>query len=67
MREGVSVRYRRLTQLTIDTAQRIAAEVQAIDGLRVLGEPDAHLLAIASTTVTRDTLTMRRTVVQCLK
>jgi glutamate/tyrosine decarboxylase-like PLP-dependent enzyme len=39
--------YRRLTQLTIETARRIADEVRAIDGLRVLGEPDAHLLAIA--------------------
>jgi glutamate/tyrosine decarboxylase-like PLP-dependent enzyme len=39
--------YRRLTQLTIDTAHRIASEVRVIDGLRVLGEPDAHLLAIA--------------------
>jgi glutamate/tyrosine decarboxylase-like PLP-dependent enzyme len=39
--------YRRLTQLTIDTARRIESEVRSIDGLRVLGEPDAHLLAIA--------------------
>jgi glutamate/tyrosine decarboxylase-like PLP-dependent enzyme len=43
--------YRRLTQVTIDTAQRIAAEVRAIDGLRVLGTPDAHLLAIAGSGV----------------
>ena len=39
--------YRRLTQLTIDTAHRIASEVGAIGGLRVLGDPDAHLLAVA--------------------
>jgi glutamate/tyrosine decarboxylase-like PLP-dependent enzyme len=40
--------YRRLTQVTIDAHQRIVAGVRATPGLRVLGEPEAHLLAIAS-------------------
>lgn len=40
--------YQRLTRLTIDTARRITAEVRSIDGLTVLGDPDAHLLATAS-------------------
>jgi glutamate/tyrosine decarboxylase-like PLP-dependent enzyme len=39
--------YRRLTQLTIDTHRRIVDGVRATPGLRVLGEPEAHLLAIA--------------------
>jgi sphinganine-1-phosphate aldolase len=38
--------YRRLTALVIDAARRIAAGVQETPGLRVLGEPEAHLLAI---------------------
>jgi glutamate/tyrosine decarboxylase-like PLP-dependent enzyme len=40
--------YRRLTQLTIDTHRRIVDGVGATPGLRVLAEPEAHLLAIAS-------------------
>jgi sphinganine-1-phosphate aldolase len=42
-REG----YRRLTRVTIDTARKIVAGVRAMPGLRVLAEPEAHLLAIA--------------------
>jgi sphinganine-1-phosphate aldolase len=40
--------YRRLTAVTIDAARRIVAGVRATSGLRVLGEPEAHLLAIGS-------------------
>jgi glutamate/tyrosine decarboxylase-like PLP-dependent enzyme len=39
--------YRRLTAVVIDAAQRIAAGVRDTPGLHVLGEPEAHLLAIA--------------------
>jgi glutamate/tyrosine decarboxylase-like PLP-dependent enzyme len=38
--------YRDLTRTTIATARRIADAVRATPGLRVLGRPDAHLLAI---------------------
>jgi glutamate/tyrosine decarboxylase-like PLP-dependent enzyme len=37
--------YRRLTRVAVDTARRITAAVRATPGLRVLGEPEAHLLA----------------------
>jgi glutamate/tyrosine decarboxylase-like PLP-dependent enzyme len=40
--------YRRLTELTIATHRKIVDAVRATPGLRVLGEPDAHLLAIGS-------------------
>ncbi len=40
--------YERLTALTIDAAARIRAGVDTIGGLSVLGEPDAHLIAIAA-------------------
>ncbi|MDQ1397435.1 MAG: sphinganine-phosphate aldolase [Acidimicrobiaceae bacterium] len=40
--------YQRLTRLTVDTARRIMAEVRTIEGLTVLGQPDAHLLAMAA-------------------
>jgi glutamate/tyrosine decarboxylase-like PLP-dependent enzyme len=40
--------YQRLTRLTIDTARRMIAEVRAIEGLTVLGQPEAHLLATAA-------------------
>ena len=40
--------YTQLTATTIDATRRMIDGVRAIDGLRVLGEPDAHLLAIAS-------------------
>lgn len=39
--------YRDLTERTIDAARRMIDGVRSIEGLRVLGEPDAHLLAIA--------------------
>jgi glutamate/tyrosine decarboxylase-like PLP-dependent enzyme len=39
--------YRRLTRDTIDAARRIVAGARDL-GLTVLGEPDAHILAIAS-------------------
>lgn len=40
--------YRRLTRITIETARKMVAGVRAIDGLTVLGEPQAHLVAIAA-------------------
>ncbi len=40
--------YRRLTQITIDATRRIVAGVRAIPQLTVLGEPQAHVLAIAA-------------------
>jgi glutamate/tyrosine decarboxylase-like PLP-dependent enzyme len=40
--------YLRLTRTTIDTAQRMANGVRAIAGLRVVGNPEAHLVAIAA-------------------
>jgi sphinganine-1-phosphate aldolase len=39
--------YKRLTRTTIDAARHMIAGVRAIDGLQVLGEPEAQLLAIA--------------------
>jgi glutamate/tyrosine decarboxylase-like PLP-dependent enzyme len=43
--------YKRLTRATIDATRRIVAGVRAIDGLNILGEPEAHLLAVASETL----------------
>jgi glutamate/tyrosine decarboxylase-like PLP-dependent enzyme len=40
--------YRRLTQVTIDAARRMEAGVRAVDGLTVLGNPQAHVLAITA-------------------
>jgi glutamate/tyrosine decarboxylase-like PLP-dependent enzyme len=40
--------YRELTRITIDATRRIVAGVRATAGLRVLGEPEAHLFTIAS-------------------
>jgi glutamate/tyrosine decarboxylase-like PLP-dependent enzyme len=40
--------YRRLTQVTVDAAREMIAGVRAVPGLRVLGEPEAHVLAIAA-------------------
>ncbi len=40
--------YQRLTKLTIDTRATMVAGVRAIDGLMVLGEPEAQLVAIAT-------------------
>jgi glutamate/tyrosine decarboxylase-like PLP-dependent enzyme len=39
--------YCRLTALAIETAERIRAGIRGIEGLTVLGEPHAHLHAIA--------------------
>jgi glutamate/tyrosine decarboxylase-like PLP-dependent enzyme len=40
--------YKRLTATVIETAQRMREGVRAIDGLTVLGDPSAHILAIAA-------------------
>ena len=40
--------YRRLVRATLNTADRIREQVRSIDGLRVLGDPVHHLLAIAT-------------------
>ena len=40
--------YKALTRTTIEAARRMAEGVRAIDGLTVLGEPEAHLLAITA-------------------
>jgi len=40
--------YKRLTAIAIETQRKMVAGVRAIDGLRVLGEPEAHLVAMAS-------------------
>ena len=41
--------YRRLTEVTIATARRMIDGIRSIDGLCVLGEPEAHIVAMAST------------------
>ncbi len=38
--------YRRLTAVVVDAARHISAGVRDTPGLRVLGEPEAHLLAV---------------------
>jgi glutamate/tyrosine decarboxylase-like PLP-dependent enzyme len=40
--------YRRLTEVTLATARRMMDGIRAVDGLDVLGDPEAHLLAFAS-------------------
>jgi glutamate/tyrosine decarboxylase-like PLP-dependent enzyme len=40
--------YLRLTATTIETARRMVEGVRAVEGLTVLGEPEAHLVAIAA-------------------
>ena len=40
--------YRRLTETTIRTARRFVEGVRAIDGVTVLGEPEAHLVAVVA-------------------
>ena len=40
--------YRRLTALTIDTARRMERGIRDIEGLTVLGAPQAHLLALTA-------------------
>ena len=41
--------YRRLTQVTVDAAREMIAGVRSVSGLRVLGEPEAHVVTIAAT------------------
>ena len=48
--------YRRLTALTIDTARRMERGIRDIDGLTVLGAPQAHLLAITAAPGFEETL-----------
>jgi len=40
--------YRRLTQLVLDTRDRMVAGIRSIDGLQVLGEPEAQIVAMAA-------------------
>lgn len=40
--------YQRLTRTTLDATRRLVDGVNALDGLQVLGEPDAQCLAIAA-------------------
>ena len=40
--------YERLTRVVLDTTRRMIDGIRAIQGLEVLGEPDAHLLAIVA-------------------
>jgi sphinganine-1-phosphate aldolase len=40
--------YLRLTKLTVDTRARMVEGIRAIDGLAVLGEPEAQLVAMAT-------------------
>jgi len=40
--------YRRLTAVTIDATRRLIAGVRTHPGLRVLGQPDAHVFAFES-------------------
>jgi sphinganine-1-phosphate aldolase len=40
--------YLRLTELTLDTARRMREGIAAIDGVAVLGSPQAHLVAMVS-------------------
>jgi sphinganine-1-phosphate aldolase len=40
--------YKRLTRETIDATRRMIEGVRATEGLTVLGEPDAHIVAIAA-------------------
>lgn len=46
--------YRRLTEVTIRTRRRMVEGVRAIDGLTVLGEPEAHLVAISADPTSTD-------------
>lgn len=40
--------YLRLTRLAVQTRERLVAGVRGIDGLTVLGEPEAHLVAVSA-------------------
>jgi sphinganine-1-phosphate aldolase len=46
--------YQRLTKITIETRQRMVDGIRAIDGLRVLGEPETQIVATASDDETLD-------------
>jgi glutamate/tyrosine decarboxylase-like PLP-dependent enzyme len=46
--------YKRLTRLTLDTRARLVEGVRAIDELTVLGEPEAHLVAISADPASAD-------------
>ena len=48
--------YQRLTQLTLDTRDRMVTGVRSIPGLAVLGEPEAHLVATTAATGFEDDL-----------
>jgi sphinganine-1-phosphate aldolase len=48
--------YLRLTQLTVDTRARMVEGIRAIDGLAVLGEPEAQLVAMATAAGYEDAL-----------
>ena len=48
--------YRRLVRTTLETADSIRAGVRAIDGLRILGDPVHHLLAMSADPETDDTI-----------
>ena len=40
--------YKRLTKLAVETRERIERGIREIDGLTVVGQPEAHLLAITA-------------------
>ena len=46
--------YLRLTRITLDAAERIRAGVADVDGIAVLGQPDAHMHAITAADDTTD-------------
>ena len=48
--------YRRLVRTTLETADSIRAGVRAIDGLRILGDPVHHLLAMSADPEMDDTI-----------
>jgi len=50
--------YARLASLTLESVRRIRAGVEAIDGLRVLGDPESTLLAVAADTDELDVFTV---------
>jgi len=40
--------YKRLTQVTIEAARRMTTGIRAIDGLAIVGEPEAHVVAFTA-------------------
>jgi len=48
--------YQRLTRLTLDTRDRMVSGIRSIPGLAVLGEPEAHLVAMTAATGFEDDL-----------